>query len=88
MYKRLEEFSTRELVERRNLQELLHIALLELKKALDRRDYNIAIFLNTTGVRLLNIMIDQNLALQDEGEMIETLRSNVANILKLQNRLQ
>jgi hypothetical protein len=88
MYKRLEEFSTRELVERRNLQELLRIALLELKNALDRRDYNIAIFLNTTGVRLLNIMIDQNLALQDEGEMIETLRSNVANILKLQNRLQ
>lgn len=88
MYKRLEEFSTLELVERRNLQELLHIALLELKNALDRRDYNIAIFLNTTGVRLLNIMIEQNLALQDEGEMIETLRSNVANILKLQNRLQ
>jgi hypothetical protein len=88
MYKRLEEFSTRELVERRNLQELLHLTLLELKNSLDRRDYNIAIFLNTTGVRLLNIMVQQNLALQDEGEMIETLRSNVANILKLQNRLQ
>jgi hypothetical protein len=88
MYKRLEEFSTHELVERRNLQELLHITLLELKNALDRRDYNIAIFLNTTGVRLLNMMIEQHLALEDEGEMIETLRSNVANILRLQNRLQ
>ena len=88
MYKRLEEFSTYELVERRNLQELLHRTLLELKHALDRRDYNLAIFLNTTGVRLLNMMVQQNLALQDEGEMIETLRSNVANILQLQNRLQ
>jgi hypothetical protein len=88
MYKRLEEFTARELIDRRNIQELLHIALLELKKALDRQDYNIAIFLNTTGVRLLSIMIQQNLAIEDEAEMLDTLRSNVVNILKLQHRLQ
>lgn len=86
MYKRLEEFSARELVERRNIQELLHIALLELKNALDRHDYNMAIFLNTTGIRLLNIMIQQNLAMEDEAEMLGTLRTNVINIMKLQHR--
>ena len=88
MYKRLEEFTAQELVERRHIQDLLHIALVELKHYLDKSDYNMAIFLNTTGLRLLQIMIRQNLALEDEGEMLETLRSNVINILKLQNRLQ
>lgn len=88
MYKRLEEFTARELVERRTIQELLHTALLELKNALDAREYNTALFFNITGTRLLNILIDNNLALEDEAEMLETLRSNVANILKLQNRLQ
>ncbi|TAE27009.1 MAG: hypothetical protein EAZ92_10100 [Candidatus Kapaibacterium sp.] len=88
MYKRLEEFTAKELVERRSIQELLHIALTELRRALDRHDYNMAIFLNATGVRLLNIMIQQNLAIEDEAEMLETLRSNVTNLLKLQNRLQ
>lgn len=88
MYKRLEEFTARELVERRTIQELLHTALLELKNALDAREYNTALFFNITGARLLNILIDNNLALEDEAEMLDTLRSNVANILKLQNRLQ
>lgn len=88
MYKRLEEFTARELVERRTIQELLHTALLELKNALDDREYNTALFFNITGARLLNILIDNNLALEDEAEMLDTLRSNVANILKLQNRLQ
>ncbi|MCU0424540.1 MAG: hypothetical protein MUF71_02820 [Candidatus Kapabacteria bacterium] len=88
MYKRLEEFTTRELVERRTIQELLHTALLELKNALDAREYNVALFLNITGTRLLNILIDNNLALEDEAEMLETLRNNVTSILRLQNRLQ
>ncbi|MFY8001944.1 MAG: hypothetical protein ACOVSW_25355 [Candidatus Kapaibacteriota bacterium] len=88
MYKRLEEFTARELIERRNVQELLHTALLELKISLDKREYNTALFFNITGARLLNILIDNHLALEDEADMLETLRSNVANILKLQNRLQ
>jgi hypothetical protein len=88
MYKRLEEFTARELIERRNVQELLHTALLELKVSLDKREYNTALFFNITGARLLNILIDNHLALEDEADMLETLRSNVANILKLQNRLQ
>lgn len=88
MSKRLEEFSARELLERRNIQEMLHAALLELKKALDRREYNTAIFYNITGARLLNILIDNSLALDDEADMLETLQSNITNILKLQNRLQ
>ncbi|MCS6808192.1 MAG: hypothetical protein RML40_06160 [Bacteroidota bacterium] len=88
MYKRLEEFTARELVERRTIQELLHTALLELKKALDIRAYNEALFLNITSARLLNILISNNLALEDEAEMLEVLRGNASNILKLQNRLQ
>jgi hypothetical protein len=88
MYKRLEEFTARELIERRTIQELLHTALLELKQSLDKREYNTAIFYNITGARLLNILIGNHLALEDEADMLETLRSNVTNILKLQNRLQ
>lgn len=88
MNKRLEEFTALELLERRNIQELLHTALLELKKALDKREYNTAIFYNITGARLLNILVNNHLALDDEADMLDTLQSNVTNILKLQNRLQ
>jgi hypothetical protein len=88
MHKKLEDFTTRELIERRAIQELLHAVLKELKVSLDKQRYNDAIFYNINGTRLLNLMVERSLALEDEKDMLTTLRLNVNNILRLQHRLQ
>ncbi len=88
MNKRIEDFSAHELLERRHIQELLHNVLTALKHSLDEQRYDDAVFLNVQGARVLNLMVKRELALTDEVEMANTLRSNVSNILKLQYRLQ
>jgi hypothetical protein len=88
MHKRIEDFTARELVQRKYAQELLHIVLTALKQALDERRYNDAVFLNIQGTRALNIMVQGELALADEVEMLDTLRENAVGILRLQHRLQ
>jgi hypothetical protein len=88
MSKRLEELTAAELVERRVLQNQLHSTMLELKQALDNQDYTRATIHNLSGIRLLNMMIRQHIALEDELEILQTLRINVQSILRLQNRFQ
>jgi hypothetical protein len=88
MHKRIEDFNTRELIERKAIQELLHSVLSALKSALDDQQYNDAVFLNVQGAKALRVMVERDLALPDEVEMLDTLRSNVHSILRLQHRLQ
>jgi hypothetical protein len=88
MCKRLEEFTAAELVERRMVQNLLHSAMLELKQALDNQDYTQATMHNLIGIRLLDSMIQHHIALDDELEILDTLRINVQSILRLQHRWQ
>lgn len=88
MHKRIEDFTARELIERKNIQEVLHQILSALKQSLDERRYNDAVFLNIQGAKTLDVMIQRGLALPDELEMLQTLRDNVSGILRLQYRLQ
>jgi hypothetical protein len=88
MHKRIEDFSARELIERKAIQELLHSVLSALKNALDAHHYNDAVFLNIQGAKALRLMVERDLALPDEVEMLVTLRLNVGSILRLQHRLQ
>jgi hypothetical protein len=88
MHKRIEDFSMSELIARKSIQETLHAVVQELKVSLDEHRYNDAVFFNIQGSRALRIMVEKNLAIDEEVEMLDTLRSNVSNILKLQYRLQ
>jgi hypothetical protein len=88
MRKGLNEFSISELVQRRQLQELLHGQLTALRQSLDAREYDSAVYHNINGVRVMNVLISKELAIEDEIEMLEALRENVGGILRLQHRLQ
>jgi tRNA C32,U32 (ribose-2'-O)-methylase TrmJ len=88
MHKRIEDFSMSELIERKAIQETLHVAVQALKTSLDEHRYNDAVYLNIHGSRTLRQMVERNLAIDEEVEMLDTLRSNVANILRLQGRWQ
>lgn len=88
MHRRIEDFSFQELVQRTALQEKIAAALHSLQDALDRKDYNDALFHNLDGHRMLADLVGRKLALEDEFNMLDVLRHTAGDILRLQQRLQ
>ncbi len=86
--KRLEEFSQVELAERHKLQSMLHDVLVALKGALDARQFNEAIIFNISGSKVIQAMMARDLALPGELDLLDTLRGNVNDIFRIQNRHQ
>lgn len=81
-------FSLLELIERRNIQVTLGETLSELRESLFHQKFNDAIILHLKATQLLHSLEEKNLALKDELEMADTLRENVKNIFRIQQRLQ
>ena len=88
MHRRIEDFTFKELLQRTALQERIAAALHSLQDALDRKDYDDALFHNLSGHRMLSDLVDRKLALEDEFNMLNVLRHTAGDILRLQQRMQ
>lgn len=88
MYRRIEDFSFEELVERTALQERIATTLYALQAALDKKDYDNALVYNLQSHRMISVLVDKQLAIEDEYAMLAALHDTIQDILRLQHRLQ
>lgn len=88
MYRRIEDFTFEELLERTTLQEHIAITLRALQDALDKKEYNRALFYNLQGHRMISVLVDRQLAIKDEYAMLTVLHNTAQDVLRLQHRLQ
>lgn len=88
MSREFEEFSAEDLERRKHFQDELQSVLLSLKDALHRQRYEEAIFCNLECTRMLRMMVEAGLAIHEEKAMVNTLKHNTINLLRLQSRFQ
>jgi hypothetical protein len=88
MKNKIDDFGHSELERRKKVQHDLHATLLQLKKSLNEKEYEDAIFHNIEGANMLASLVVDDLALPREHEMLLVLKDNIANILRLQSRHQ
>ncbi len=86
-YRRIEDFTVRELLERTALQERIAATLHSLQEALDDKSYDEALLHTLGGHRMLSVLVDRQLAIEDEHSMLAILRYTAGDILRLQHRM-
>lgn len=86
-YRRIEDLTVRELLERTALQEQIASTLHSLQDALDSKSYDDALFHTLGGHRMISVLVDRQLAIEDEHRMLSILRNTAGDILRLQHRM-